>query len=308
MCAISQTVAAIIPARSALKQSNSTFTPSSLSPPATPINIAHLSAELKSHPCQQFATDLLHDLQWGCCLGYNGPRSARITPNLKSALLHPHAVSEALAKEVSRGHTAGPFLEPPIPNLQCSPLGVVPKKDGTWRLIMDLSSPHGHSINDHIPKEDYTLRYATFDQALALVSFHGRNALMAKLDIKHAFRLCPVRLADRELLGIHWNGQFYVDLRLPFGLRSSPYLFNRLADAFEWILKNNYHIHDLMHYLDDYFTVGPSLSAICAANTQTIVHVASRLGIPLAPDKLEGPTTRLVFLGILIDTTCMETA
>ena len=42
-------------------------------------------------------------------------------------------------------------------------------------------------------------------------------------DIKHAFRLCPICLEDRELLGIHWNGHFYVDLCLPFGLRSSPY-------------------------------------------------------------------------------------
>ena len=67
-------------------------------------------------------------------------------------------------------------------------------------------------------------------------------ALKAKLDIKHAFRLCQVHLQDRELLGIHWQGKFYIDLPLPFGLRSSPYLFNRLADAFEWILKNNYRI------------------------------------------------------------------
>ena len=43
---------------------------------------------------------------------------------------------------------------------------------------------------------------------------------------------------------------------------------------------------DLMHYLDDYFTVGPSQSAICVDNIPTIIQVASRLEIPLAPDKL----------------------
>ena len=203
---------------------------------------------------------------------------------------------------------AGPFQSPPIANLQCSPLGVVPKKDGTWRIIMDLSSPHGSSINDFISKDDYTLHYTTFDHALNLVARYGQNALMAKLDIKHAFRLCPVRLEDRELLGIHWKGQFYVDLRLPFGLRSSQYLFNRLADAFQWILTHNYNIQDLMHYLDDYFTVGPPNSSLCANNVRTIVHVASTVGIPLAPEKLEGPSTRLVFLGIMIDTTSMETS
>ena len=63
-----------------------------------------------------------------------------------------------------------------------------------------------------------------------------------------------------------------------------------------------------MHYLDDYFTVGPANSPVCANNVKTIIQVASNLGIPLAPNKLEGPTTRLTFLGILIDSSSMETS
>ena len=63
-----------------------------------------------------------------------------------------------------------------------------------------------------------------------------------------------------------------------------------------------------MRYLDDYFTVGPAYSSICAHNVKTILHVASQVSIPLAPNKLEGRTTCLVFLGILIDTNCMETS
>ena len=133
---------------------------------------------------------------------------------------------------------------------------------------MDLSSPHGSSINGFIPKDDYTLHYASFDEALTLVARYRQKVVMAKLDNKHAFRLCPVRLGDRELLGIHWQGKFYIDLHLPFGLRSSPYLFNRLVDAFEWLLKNNYRIQDLIHYLDDYFTVGPAHFSVCAHNVK----------------------------------------
>ena len=105
---------------------------------------------------------------------------------------------------------------------------------------------------------------------------------------------------------MHWQGKFYVDLRLPFGLRSSPFLFKRLVDAFEWILKNNYAIPALMHCLDNYFTVGPALSPLCASHVQIMVKIADHLGNPLAPNKLEGPTTRLVFFGILIDSNHME--
>ena len=47
---------------------------------------------------------------------------------------------------------------------------------------------------------------------------------------------------------------------------------------------------------------------LSAHNVKTILHVASQVGIPLATNKLEGPTTGLVFLGILIDTNSMETS
>ena len=98
---------------------------------------------------------------------------------------------------------------------------------------MDLSSPLGSSINDFISKGDFTLQYASFDQALAIVFSFVTGALMAKFDLKHALRLCPVSPSDCDLLGMYWQGNFYVDHRLPFGLRSSPFLFNHLAHAFE---------------------------------------------------------------------------
>ncbi|KAJ7383326.1 hypothetical protein OS493_028872 [Desmophyllum pertusum] len=53
-------------------------------------------------------------------------------------------------------------------------------------------------------------------------------------------------------------------------------------------------------------TLGRPLSPLCASQLQTMVKTADRLGIPLAPDKLEAQTTRLVFLGILNDSNLME--
>jgi hypothetical protein len=48
------------------------------------------------------------------------------------------------------------------------------------------------------------------------------------------------------------RGQFFIDLALPFGLRSAPGVFNSLADPFEWILQHNYRVADLLHHLDDF--------------------------------------------------------
>ena len=59
---------------------------------------------------------------------------------------------------------------------------------------------------------------------------------MARTDIQSAFRLFPVHPEDWELLGMKWDGKYYYDKILPFGLRSAPSIFNHLSDAIEWIL------------------------------------------------------------------------
>ena len=56
---------------------------------------------------------------------------------------------------------------------------------------------------------------------------------MAKMDIKIAFRVVPVHPDDRMLLGMMWDGHYYVDGVLPFGLRSAPKIFNALANALQ---------------------------------------------------------------------------
>ena len=168
-------------------------------------------------------------------------------------------------------------------------------------MILDLSFPADHSVNDGILKEEFPVSYSRVDDAIRLIVAAGRGALLAKLDIKHAYRIVPIHPDDRYLLGMKWRGQYFVDVALPFGLRSAPAIFNTFANAFEWTLVNNYHVEQLLHYLDDFFTLGPSGSDVCARSLDTIKQAARELGVPLAPEKCEGPTTRLVFLGIELD-------
>jgi hypothetical protein len=63
---------------------------------------------------------------------------------------------------------AGPLDTPPFNRLHISPFGVIPKQHqpGKWRLILDLSSPHGHRVNDGIPKDPFSLRYIAVDDAI----------------------------------------------------------------------------------------------------------------------------------------------
>ena len=55
-------------------------------------------------------------------------------------------------------------------------------------------------------------------------------------------------------------------------------------------------------YLDDFVTLGPHATVDCQKNLDIIIQTCTDLGISLALEKLEGPTTCLTLLGIEINT------
>ena len=124
---------------------------------------------------------------------------------------------------------------------------------------------------------------------------------MAKFDVEIAYLNIAVHPCDRYLLRMKWCSRYYVDLALPFGLRSAPYIFNSVADLVEWILRHNYQITDLLHYLDDYITAGHPNSPQCEQNLAIASSVCMALGLPLHPAKKVGPTSCMVTLGIELD-------
>ena len=131
----------------------------------------------------------------------------------------------------------GPFDPASLPSVQTSRFGVIPKNTpGKWRLILDLSDPEGYSVNDGIDPDLCSLSYVSVDEAARAAAKLGRGALLAKVDIKSAYRIVPVHPEDRLLLEMLWEGALYMDATLPFGLRSAPKIFNVLADVVEWIL------------------------------------------------------------------------
>ena len=269
----------------------------------TPLRHFQFERELKTHPDRAWVSWLLHGMKYGVKIGYDGPRSLIKAKNLPSAYKHPHIIDAELAKECAAGRILGPLSSSPFPTLHCSGLGAVPKKNGKWRMIMHLSAPTGQSINDHISKEQYSLQYSSVEDAVKILTALGKGALMAKVDLKSAFRVVPVHSTDWDLLGISWRNAFYIDTCLPFGLRSAPFLFNQFAEALQWILAHNYGLHWLIHYLDDYFIAGPPCTHLCQEYLDCFLRVCQRLGVPVAMDKVEGPLTTLVFLGLELDST-----
>jgi len=134
-----------------------------------------------------------------------------------------------------------------------------------------------------------------------IIQHLGRGTQLVKLDIQDAYHIVPVHPSDCNLLGIHWNGGTYIDRALPFGLRSAPKIFNALADFIAWVLACN-GIHYQLQYLDDYLFLATQDSNLGSQLLSVALQTLHQLGITVAVHKTEGPTTVLIFLGILIDT------
>ena len=246
----------------------------------------------------------INGLRHGFRLGFHPTlRLKSAKTNKPSARQHPSVIDDYLANEVSLHRVAGPFASPPLPNLHISGCGAIPKRGqlGKWRLNVDLSSPSGFSVNDGIDPEEFSLQCIKVDQIILMVSKNGSGALMAKFDVEAVYRNIAVHPDDRFLLGMKWRGKYFVDLALPFGLRSALFIFNSVADMDEWILLQRHHLSYLLHYLDDFIAAGSPNSSQCSLNLQTALSVCQKLGLPLHPGKCVGPSTRLVVLGIELD-------
>lgn len=112
--------------------------------------------------------------------------------NLSSASDSEEVLLEKIYSEVTAGRMSGPYLLPAMPNLHVSPIGAVPKADGGWRMVTHLSYPPSFSINEHIDPQLTTVTYTSFDTVVQTISTLGPMALLAKVDIKNAFRLLHI--------------------------------------------------------------------------------------------------------------------
>ena len=226
--------------------------------------------------------------------------------NLLSALQKPDAVDDKLAKELKLGRIVGPFFARPLPSLHISPLDLVPKKTpGEYRLIHHLSFPFGNSVNSHIPQIATSVHYASIDDAIRLIRRTGRGCVLAKTDVKNAFRLIPVNPKDYDLLGMFWKDQFYYDRCLPIGCASSCKIFETFTSALEWIARHKLDVKGILHILDDFLIIERD-DSLCSNRLSKFLKTCDDLGVPMAPEKTVGPSTVLCFAGIELDTSAME--
>lgn len=271
----------------------------------SPVHLNHWMEFLYSHPDQEFAAYIHTGLSQGFRIGYNRQISSlrSTSRNHPSALSNPQVVQDHIAAEVEVGRLLGPMKQALLPLLHSSPIGLVPKSNQVdrWRMIVDLSFPPGGSVNDGVARELASLTYAKVDDAIQHILQLGVAAKLVKIDLKNAYRIVPIHPQDHHLLAITWEGETYIDRALPFGLRSAPKIFSAVADMIAWALQCAGIEHQI-HYLDDFLFIGAPNTDEGARALAIALRILEYLGVPVAVHKTEGPSTAVIFLGILIDT------
>ena len=254
----------------------------------------------------EVSAKILDGILHGVAIDFTGDRLvSRSCQNLRISAVDEEKVNKVIEADCRTGKKAGPFDRPPYEFFSCSPIGAVPKREtGKIRVIHHLSFPRGgDSIN--ASTADIYHGLGTFDQATAFMRELGPGCWLIKLDVEAAYKQIPVRVEDWPLLGFMWRGKYYHERVLPFGLRSSCRLWEWYATALQQILERCAGIKAVVHYVDDFLFVVKELPQ-AKEQLRRALDLCIRLGVPIAADKTEGPTTCLTFLGIQLDSVKME--
>lgn len=76
--------------------------------------------------------------------------------------------------------------------------------------------------------------------------------------------------------------------------------FESFSAVLEWVAKNKLRTKHTLHILDDTLIIA-STSGLCEAQLALFPHFCKDLGVPMAPEKILGPSTVLSFAEIELD-------
>ena len=268
------------------------------------LNIGAWKKYLHDYPDKK----LIQYLQYGFPLSLSSPESLRNHTVKKhfSALRHPSAIQEYLDKEQSYGAILGPVRnfgqEVDHKQIHCSPLLTRPKDGNKHRVILDLSHPHGLSVNNQVDRlafdgSKFLLKFPSVDDIVKEICNQGDDVTIAKIDIARAFRNLRMDPADAVKLGFTWRDDAFVDALVAFGWVHGSASFQHVSDAVTFLMAKSG--AKMFAYIDDYILISPEKDA--QRHFQRLASLLTELGLPSNPDKQTSPCRKLTCLGIQID-------
>ena len=243
------------------------------------------------HPAWAAITDdayVLSIIRGGFIIELSEPLPGGVV-RLPTPRMPPH-IRAGMAAEITALLSKG-VIEPTAdhPRLCMSPIFLVPKRSGNFRLILNLKR-----INHYIGSVHFRM-----ETLASILPYLNPGDWTVSINLKDAYHHVPIAAMSRDLLGFTFNGDVYRFKALPFGLKPAPRLFTRLVGCVAAFLRQRG--LRIFCYLDDWLLVANS-PALLRQHLALLLHTVQALGFVINWDKSELiPTQCPNFLGATID-------
>ena len=175
----------------------------------------------------------------------------------------------------------------PVEGQFLSNIFIIPKPDGSHRLILNLKDLNEFVYTEHFKLEDYKI-------AMRLIE---RDCFMTTIDLKEAYYLVAIDDSDKKFLRFEFFWKLFEFSCLPFGLSTAPFVFTKLMKPVIQILRTAGFSSVL--YLDDFSLFGNSPGE-CSSNFKITYKLLVALGfIPNDEKSQSDPSKRCKFLGFI---------
>ena len=211
-------------------------------------------------------------------------------PRFCKARSVPFATKEAIEAELDRLESCG-ILEKVDYSLWAAPIVAVPKKDRNIRICCDYKV----TVNQSLEVDQYPLPKP--DELFA--SLAGGQKF-TKLDLSQAYQQLLLDAESRQYVTINTHRGLYQYTRLPFGIASSPAIFQKTMDTILQGLPN------VFCYIDDILITGPD-DDTHLRNLTTVLERLQRHGVRMKKAKCRFMAKSVIYLGHKIDSEGLHT-
>jgi hypothetical protein len=127
---------------------------------------------------------------------------------------------------------------------------------------------------------------------------------MINIDLTDAYLTVPIHQTSQKFLSFLWQGTSYQFVTKPFGLNVAPRVFTKLMKpVIAWVHGQGVR---MIIFLDDILMLAPLIETL-NQHTRMTISLLESLGFLINYKKSTLiPTQRILFLGMLIDSTMME--
>lgn len=201
---------------------------------------------------------------------------------------YPQALKDEVERQITKLLNDG--IIRPSKSPYNSPIWIVQKKmdasnEKKYRMVIDYRKLNSKTISDKYPIPDTSTVLANL----------GKSKYFSTLDLASGFHQVPMSEQDIEKTAFSINNGKYEFVRMPFGLKNAPGIFQRVMDD---VLRE--HIGKICHvYIDDIIIFGDTLEEHLQ-NLETVFKTLKSANFRIQPDKSEFLKNDVEFLGFIV--------